>query len=83
MAHKKGGGATTKNRDSSGKRLGVKIYEGQQANPGNIIVRQRGTNFYPGTGAMMGRDHTIFSAQVGVVKFRLKQGKKYIDVTKS
>jgi large subunit ribosomal protein L27 len=59
MAHKKGGGATAKNRDSAGKRLGVKLYEGQIAKPGNIIIRQRGTKFYAGIGTMLGRDFTI------------------------
>lgn len=80
MAHKKGGGATTKNRDSAGKRLGVKVYEGQLAKPGNIIVRQRGTKIYPGTGVMLGRDHTIFATSEGSVKFRQKLGKKFVDI---
>lgn len=80
MAHKKGGGATTKNRDSHGKRLGVKIYAGQVANPGNIIVRQRGTKFYPGIGTMLGKDFTIFSVVKGFVQFRKKVGKKFIEV---
>ncbi len=80
MAHKKGGGATKKNRDSAGKRLGVKVYGGQTAKPGNIIVRQRGTKFYPGIGTMLGRDHTIFAIKEGLVKFRQKLGKKLIDV---
>lgn len=80
MAHKKGGGATTKNRDSHGKRLGVKIYAGQVANPGNIIVRQRGTKFYPGSGTMLGKDHTIFSTVKGFVQFRKKLGKKIIEI---
>ncbi len=80
MAHKKGGGATKKNRDSAGKRLGVKVYGGQTAKPGNIIVRQRGTKFYPGMGTMLGRDHTIFAIKEGLVKFRQKLGKKLIDV---
>lgn len=80
MAHKKGGGATKKNRDSAGKRLGVKVYGGQLAKPGNIIVRQRGTKFYPGTGTMLGRDHTIFAIKEGLVKFRQKLGKKLIDI---
>ena len=61
MAHKKGGGATVKNRDSAGKRLGVKVFGGQSASSGNIIVRQRGTKFYPGRGTMIGRDHTILA----------------------
>jgi large subunit ribosomal protein L27 len=80
MAHKKGGGATKKNRDSAGKRLGVKVYGGQIAKPGNIIVRQRGTKFYPGIGTMLGRDHTIFAIKEGLVKFRQKLGKKLIDI---
>jgi len=80
MAHKKGGGATKKNRDSAGKRLGVKVYGGQTAKPGNIIVRQRGTQFYPGVGAMLGRDHTIFAVKEGLVKFRQKLGKKLVDI---
>lgn len=80
MAHKKGGGATKKNRDSAGKRLGVKVYGGQVAKPGNIIVRQRGTKFYPGNGTMLGRDHTIFAIKEGLVKFRQKLGKKLIDI---
>lgn len=80
VAHKKGGGATTKNRDSAGKRLGVKIYAGQTANPGNILVRQRGTKFYPGAGTMLGRDHTIFATVQGVVKLKQKLGKKYVEI---
>ncbi len=80
MAHKKGGGATKKNRDSAGKRLGVKIFGGQAAKSGNIIIRQRGTKFYPGLGSMMGRDHTIFAIKVGLVKFRQKLGKKFVDI---
>lgn len=80
MAHKKGGGATKKNRDSAGKRLGVKVYGGQIAKSGNIIVRQRGTKFYPGNGTMLGRDHTIFAVKEGLVKFRQKLGKKLVDI---
>lgn len=80
MAHKKGGGATKKNRDSAGKRLGVKVSGGQTAKPGSIIVRQRGTKFYPGNGTMLGRDHTIFAIKSGLVKFRQKLGKKLIDI---
>ena len=80
MAHKKGGGATVKNRDSAGKRLGVKVYGGQKASPGNIIIRQRGTRFFPGLGTMIGRDHTIFAILEGTVKFRQKLGKKIVDV---
>lgn len=80
MAHKKGGGTTTKNRDSAGKRLGVKVYQGQIAKPGNIIVRQRGTKINPGAGVMLGRDHTIFATIEGSVKFRQKLGRKFVDV---
>lgn len=81
MAHKKGGGATAKNRDSAGKRLGVKIFGGQKAISGNIIVRQRGTQFFPGLGVQMGRDHTLFAVVEGTVSFRLKQGKRFVDIT--
>jgi len=83
MAHKKGGGATTKNRDSAGKRLGVKIYAGQTAIPGNIIIRQRGTQILPGSGTMLGRDHTIFAVSEGIVKFRQKRGSKFVDIVTS
>ena len=80
MAHKKGGGTTNKNRDSAGRRLGVKIYGGETTRTGNIIVRQRGTKFYPGNGTQIGKDHTIFALKNGTVKFRQKLGKKIIDV---
>lgn len=80
MAHKKGGGATKKNRDSAGKRLGVKVFGGQNTKPGSIIVRQRGTVFSPGDGTMLGKDHTIFAVKEGVVKFRKNQGKKVVSV---
>ena len=80
MAHKKGGGTTRKNRDSAGKRLGVKLFGGQSASEGNIIIRQRGTKFYPGNGTLMGRDHTIFAKTSGIVKFIKKQGRSLITV---
>jgi len=80
MAHKKGGGATAKNRDSQGKRLGVKIYGGENVSPGSIIVRQRGTKYYSGQGTMLGRDHTIFAVQDGKINFRKKLGKKLVEV---
>lgn len=80
MAHKKGGGATSKNRDSAGKRLGVKVFGGQAAKAGSIIIRQRGTKFYPGNGSMLGRDHTIFAIKAGLVKFRQKLGRKFVDI---
>jgi large subunit ribosomal protein L27 len=81
MAHKKGGGATAKNRDSAGKRLGVKVFGGQIAKPGNIIVRQKGTKFYAGNGADQGKDFTIFAVKEGIVKFRQKLGKTFIDIS--
>lgn len=80
MAHKKGGGATTKNRNSAGRRLGVKIYGGAKVGPGNIIVRQRGTRLFPGVGTMLGRDHTVFAITSGIVQFKQKLGKKFVEV---
>ena len=69
MAHKKGVGSTDNGRDSKSKRLGVKLFGGQTAIAGNIIVRQRGTRFHPGEGVGLGRDFTIFALKDGVVKF--------------
>lgn len=80
MAHKKGGGAVAKNRDSAGKRLGTKVYGGQVASPGNIIVRQRGTKIFAGNGTRLGRDHTIFALVSGTVQFKQKLGKKFVEV---
>jgi large subunit ribosomal protein L27 len=70
MAHKKGGGSTRNGRDSNSQRLGVKVFGGQVVTSGSIIVRQRGTNFYPGINAKAGRDHTIFATADGKVSFR-------------
>ena len=69
MAHKKGQGSTQNNRDSAGRRLGVKKYGGEKVIPGNIILRQRGTKVHPGTGVGMGKDHTIYALIEGVVQF--------------
>jgi large subunit ribosomal protein L27 len=69
MAHKKAGGSSRNGRDSAGRRLGVKLFGGQQAIAGNIIVRQRGTKFKPGKNVGLGKDHTIFSLVDGVVTF--------------
>jgi large subunit ribosomal protein L27 len=69
MAHKKAGGSSRNGRDSAGCRLGVKLYGGQAAVAGNIIVRQRGTKFWPGEGVGIGKDHTIFATVDGAVKF--------------
>jgi large subunit ribosomal protein L27 len=70
MAHKKAGGSSRNGRDSAGRRLGVKLFGGQHAIPGNIIVRQRGTQWFPGTGVGMGVDHTIFATVEGHVTFK-------------
>lgn len=81
MAHKKGQGSSRNGRESQSKRLGVKIYGGQYAIPGNIIVRQRGTQFHPGENVGMGKDHTIFSKVEGIVSFVTKKNnRKYISV---
>ena len=72
MAHKKAGGSTRNGRDSNPKYLGVKIYGGEAVEAGNIIIRQRGTRFHPGTGVGLGRDHTLFALVDGKVKFAIK-----------
>mgnify|MGYP000409712261 CR=1 FL=1 len=72
MAHKKAGGSSRNGRDSESKRLGVKRYGGQLVIPGNILVRQRGTEYYPGKNVGMGRDHTLFALIEGKVKFDVK-----------
>nr|YP_009396732.1 ribosomal protein L27 [Ophidocladus simpliciusculus]ARW65918.1 ribosomal protein L27 [Ophidocladus simpliciusculus] len=74
MAHKKGSGSTKNGRDSNSKRLGVKRYGNQKVNPGNIIVRQRGSKFKLGNNVSQGRDYTIFSLITGVVKFEKVNG---------
>ena len=81
MAHKKAGGSSRNGRDSAGRRLGVKKYGGELVIPGNIIVRQRGTQFYPGTNVGMGKDHTLFAVAEGNVKFLHKaKGRTYVNV---
>ncbi len=77
MAHKKAGGSAKNLRDSQSQRLGVKLYGGEMAHPGNIIIRQRGTRYFPGTGVEMGKDHTIFSVTTGVVTFQTKKRKRF------
>ena len=72
MAHKKGQGSTQNNRDSAGRRLGVKKYGGETVRAGNIIIRQRGTKIHPGKNIGMGKDHTLFALVDGVVKFERK-----------
>tara|TARA_B100000508_G_C11451358_1_gene274269 strand:- start:245 stop:502 length:258 start_codon:yes stop_codon:yes gene_type:complete len=76
MAHKKGAGSSKNGRDSESKRLGVKIFGGQEAIAGNIIVRQRGTKHNPGENVGMGKDHTLFALTDGIVEFQTKGNKK-------
>ncbi|MFA7433485.1 MAG: 50S ribosomal protein L27 [Gemmobacter sp.] len=81
MAHKKAGGSSRNGRDSAGRRLGVKLYGGQAAIPGNIIVRQRGTRMFPGAGVGMGTDHTLFALVEGRVNFRKGlKGRTFVSV---
>jgi large subunit ribosomal protein L27 len=76
MAHKKAGGSSRNGRDSEAKRLGVKRYGGQLVKAGNILVRQRGTEFHPGDNVGMGKDHTLFALIDGTVKFTVKGEQK-------
>ncbi|MBA57204.1 MAG: 50S ribosomal protein L27 [Pseudomonadales bacterium] len=82
MAHKKAGGSTRNGRDSESKRLGVKRFGGQVVKAGNIIVRQRGTQFHPGLNTGLGKDHTIYAKADGVVKFEVKgpKNRKFISI---
>ncbi|MDO5631456.1 MAG: 50S ribosomal protein L27 [Paracoccus sp. (in: a-proteobacteria)] len=82
MAHKKAGGSSRNGRDSAGRRLGVKLFGGQEAIAGNIIVRQRGTKWWPGANVGMGKDHTLFALADGQVTFRKGlKGRTFISVT--
>ena len=78
MAHKKGVGSSKNGRESASKRLGVKIYGGQSCKAGNIIVRQRGTEFHPGNNIGMGKDHTLFAVVDGTVNFKVGREDKRI-----
>jgi large subunit ribosomal protein L27 len=80
MAHIKASGVTKGNRDSQGRRLGVKIYGGEKVTPGNIIIRQQGTKIHPGLGVKMGKDFTIFAVRQGTVKFKENRGDKFVFV---
>lgn len=80
MAHKKGEGSVKNNRDSESKRLGVKIFGGQPAISGNIIVRQRGTVYHPGNNVGLGKDFTIFALTDGIVEFRKTRNKTTVSV---
>ena len=81
MAHKKGAGSSKNGRESESKRLGVKIFGGQGAVAGNIILRQRGTKHHPGENVGMGKDHTLFALTDGIVQFRKKaNNRSYVSV---
>ncbi|KQY29626.1 50S ribosomal protein L27 [Caulobacter sp. Root1455] len=81
MAHKKSGGSSSNGRDSAGRRLGVKKFGGQKVAAGNIIIRQRGTKFYPGVNVGMGKDHTLFALIEGAVAFVTKRNNRtYVNV---
>ncbi|PZO79274.1 MAG: 50S ribosomal protein L27 [Mesorhizobium amorphae] len=81
MAHKKAGGSSRNGRDSESKRLGVKKFGGEAVIPGNIIIRQRGTKWHPGTNVGMGKDHTLFALTQGAVAFNHKaNGRTYVSV---
>ncbi|NWG24589.1 MAG: 50S ribosomal protein L27 [Pseudorhodoplanes sp.] len=81
MAHKKAGGSSRNGRDTAGRRLGIKLFGGQAATAGNIIVRQRGTRWHPGTNVGIGKDHTLFALANGRVQFDTKaKGRTYVSV---
>ena len=82
MAHKKGVGSSKNGRESHSKRLGIKIFGGQPAKAGNVILRQRGTQYHPGKGVGIGKDHTIFALVDGTVVFTTKkEDRRYVSVT--
>ena len=81
MAHKKGAGSSNNGRESESKRLGVKIFGGQKAIAGNIIIRQRGTKHHPGNNVGMGKDHTLFALSDGLVQFEKgRQNRSYVHI---
>jgi large subunit ribosomal protein L27 len=81
MAHKKSGGSSSNGRDSDGRRLGVKKFGGEKVLAGNIIIRQRGTKFWPGAGVGIGKDHTLFALVEGAVKFVTKKhNRTYVTI---
>ncbi len=80
MSHVKSGGKTRQHATRPGKRLGVKLFGGQKIKTGQIIIRQRGTKIHPGTGVGMGRDHTLFALQNGVVNFITRAGRQLANV---
>ncbi len=80
MAHKKAGGSTRNGRDSAGKHLGVKKFGGESVVPGNILVRQRGTEYHPGNNVGIGRDHTLFALREGAVKYKEQGGRRFVSI---
>lgn len=80
MAHTKAQGSVKGNRDSIAKRLGVKVYGGSSVTAGNIIVRQKGTKFFPGDGVSMGGDYTLFAITPGTVHYKTLRGKKIVEI---
>jgi large subunit ribosomal protein L27 len=80
FASKKGAGSTRNGRDSNAQRLGVKRFGGERVAAGNIIVRQRGTRFYPGQNVGIGRDHTLFALVDGTVEFSTRRNRKHVDI---
>ena len=83
MAHKKGLGSSKNGRDSESKRLGVKVFDGQEIKAGVIVVRQRGTRFRPGPGTGLGRDHTIFATRAGAVEFKASHRGRVVSVVEA
>lgn len=84
MATSKSGGSTSNGRDSQSKRLGVKLFDGQEVSGGEIIVRQRGTRIHPGVGVQKGKDDTLFAVKVGFVKFHYGlKGRRYVSIMPS
>lgn len=80
MAHTKAQGSVKGNRDSRSKRLGIKLYGGQKGRRGSIIVRQKGSKFFPGDGVSMGKDFTLFAVEDGIINFKDSRGKKVVSV---
>lgn len=83
MAHTKAQGSVKGNRDSRSKRLGVKMYGGQKIDKGNIIIRQKGTKMFAGTGVSMGNDYTLFAIKSGILNFKIAKGKRIAEILTS
>ncbi|OGY30070.1 MAG: 50S ribosomal protein L27 [Candidatus Woykebacteria bacterium RIFCSPHIGHO2_12_FULL_45_10] len=83
MAHKKAGGSkATQKGNVAGKRLGFKVYAGSAVKAGHIVLRQRGTKFHAGSGTGLGRDHSVFATADGTVAIKVKQGRKFVEISK-